>query len=101
MGGEFGGEWLHTYVWLSPFAVHLKLSQHCLSAMLLLLLSHFSRVRLCDPIESSPAGSPVPGILQARTLEWVAITPIQNRNFKKQTKKVTVLFFVFFYALFV
>ena len=29
---------------------------------------------LCDPIDSSPPGSPVPGILQARTLEWVAIT---------------------------
>ena len=31
---------------------------------------------LCDPIDSSPPGSPVPGILQARTLEWVAITYI-------------------------
>ena len=41
---------------------------------LLLLLSHFSRVRLCDPRDSSPPGSPVPGILQARTLEWVAIS---------------------------
>ena len=30
MGEEFGGEWIHVYVWLSPFAVHLKLSQHCL-----------------------------------------------------------------------
>ena len=29
---------------------------------------------LCDPINSSPPGSPVPGILQARTLEWVAIS---------------------------
>ena len=29
---------------------------------------------LCDPIDSSPAGSPVPGILQARTLKWVAIS---------------------------
>ena len=28
---------------------------------------------LCDPIDGSPRGSPVPGILQARTLEWVAI----------------------------
>ena len=28
---------------------------------------------LCDPIHGSPAGSPVPGMLQARTLEWVAI----------------------------
>ena len=35
--------------------------------MLLLLL-------LCDPIDGSPPGSPVPGILQARTLEWVAIS---------------------------
>ena len=25
MGGEFGGEWIHVYVWLSPFAVHLRL----------------------------------------------------------------------------
>ena len=29
---------------------------------------------LCDPIDSSPPGSPVPRILQARTLEWVAIS---------------------------
>ena len=29
---------------------------------------------LCDPIDGSPPGSPVPGILQVRTLEWVAIS---------------------------
>ena len=29
MGGELGGEWIHVYIWLSPFAVHLKLPQHC------------------------------------------------------------------------
>ena len=29
MGEGFGGEQIHVYVWLSPFAVHLKLSQHC------------------------------------------------------------------------
>ena len=29
---------------------------------------------LCDPIDGSPPGSPVPGIRQARTLEWVAIS---------------------------
>ena len=29
---------------------------------------------LCDPIDGSPPGSPVPGILQARTVEWVAIS---------------------------
>ena len=43
---------------------------------LLLLLSHFSRVRLCacNPIDGNPPGSPIPGILQPRTLEWVAIS---------------------------
>ena len=35
---------------------------------------HQSCPTLCDPIDSSPQGSPVPGILQARTLEWVAIS---------------------------
>jgi len=29
---------------------------------------------MCDPIDGSPLGSPVPGILQARILEWVAIS---------------------------
>ena len=29
---------------------------------------------LCDPVDGSPPGSPVPGVLQARTLEWVAIS---------------------------
>ena len=40
-------------------AVAAKLFQSCLT--------------LCDPIDGSPPGSAVPGILQARTLEWVAI----------------------------
>ena len=29
---------------------------------------------LCDPIDGSPPGTPIPGILQAKTLEWVAIS---------------------------
>ena len=33
-----------------------------------------SCLTLCDPIDGSPPGCPVPGILQARTLEWVAIS---------------------------
>ena len=41
------------------------------NALLLLRLSRFSR--MCDPIDNSPPGSPVLEILQARTLEWVAI----------------------------
>ena len=35
---------------------------------------------LCDPIDGSRPGSPVPGILQARTLEWVAIPQPQNQS---------------------
>ena len=36
--------------------------------------SRQSCLTLCDPIDGSPPGSPVPGILQARTLEWAAIS---------------------------
>ena len=38
---------------------------------------------LCDPIDGSPPGSPVPGILQARTLEWVAIA-FSSGNARRQ-----------------
>ena len=37
------------------------------------MLSRFSQVRLCDPMDCSPPGSSVHGILQARILEWVAM----------------------------
>ena len=47
--------------------------------MLLLLLSRFSCVQLCDPTDGSPPGSSVPGILQARILEWAAIS-FSNSN---------------------
>ena len=43
-------------------------------SLLLLLLSRFSHIRLCDPVDGSPPGCPVPGILKARILEWVAIS---------------------------
>ena len=42
--------------------------------LLLLLLSLQSCPTLCDPMDCSPPGPTVPGILQARTLEWVAIS---------------------------
>ena len=41
-----------------------------------------SCLTLCDPIDSSPPGSAVPGILQARTLEWVAIFLLQCMKVK-------------------
>jgi len=58
--------------------------------MLLLLLSRFSRVRLMyDPIDVSPPGSPVPGILQARTLEWVAISFSNTWKWKVKGKSLS------------
>ena len=44
------------------------------NAILLLLLSRFSCVRFCATPETAAHQAPVPGILQARTLEWVAIS---------------------------
>ena len=35
---------------------------------------HQSCLTLCDPMDGSPPGSPIPGIFQARTLEWAAIS---------------------------
>ena len=44
---------------------------------------------LCDPIDSSPPGSPVPGILQARTLEWVAISFSSAWKWKVEVKSLS------------
>ena len=46
---------------------------------------------LCDPIDGSPRGSPVPGILQARTLEWVAITFSNAGKWKVKVKSLSLL----------
>ena len=48
------------YLAYMQYAAAAKLLQSCLTP--------------CDPIDGSPLGSPIPGILQARTLEWVAIS---------------------------
>ena len=44
---------------------------------------------LCDPIDGSPPGSPVPGILQARTLEWVAISFSNAWKWKVKEKSLS------------
>ena len=54
---------------IDPGLIHFENSQIGLAAK-----SLQSCPTLCDPTDSSPPGSPVPGILQARTLEWVAIS---------------------------
>ena len=55
----------------------------------LLLLSRFGRVWLCDPIDGSPPGSPVPGIPQARTLEWVALSFSNAWKWKVKVKSLS------------
>ena len=54
-----------------------------------LLPSRFSCVWLCDPIDGSPPGSSVPGILQARTLEWVAISFSNAWKWKVKVKSLS------------
>ena len=44
---------------------------------------------LCDPIDGSPPGSPAPGILQARTLEWVAISFSNAWKWKVKVKSLS------------
>ena len=46
----------------------------CIAAAAAAAKSLQSCLTLCNPIDGSPPGSPVPGILQARTLEWAAIS---------------------------
>ena len=44
---------------------------------------------LCDPIDGSPPGSPIPGILQARTLKWVAISFSKAWKWKVKVKSLS------------
>ena len=60
VGPEQAGNMVLLPYLLYPAAAAAKSLQSCLT--------------LCDPIDGSPPGSSVPGILQARTLEWVAIS---------------------------
>ena len=60
---------------ISPAAVAAKSLQSCTT--------------LCDPIDGSPPGSPIPGILQARTLEWVAISFSNAWKWKVKVKSLS------------
>ena len=51
--------------------------------------SHQSCPTLCDPMDGSPSGSPIPGILQARTLEWVAISFSNAWKLKVKVKSLS------------
>ena len=57
--------------------------------LLLLVKSLQSYPTLCDPIDGSPPGSPVPGIFQARALEWVAISFFNAWKWKVKGKSLS------------
>ena len=62
--------YMSVYIYID-FHTQIILSQICYTAA---AKSLQSCPTLCHPIDGSPPGSPIPGILQARTLEWVAIS---------------------------
>ena len=63
------------FIQIESLSIYSFMSGCFLSTLLLLLLKLLqSCPTLCDPIDSSPPGSSVPGILQARALEWVAVS---------------------------
>ena len=64
--------WEHMFFFLLGRQLRMGLLDHMMNAAA--AKSPQSCPTLCDPIDGSPPGSPVPGILQARTLEWVAIS---------------------------
>ena len=72
------------------FLYHFKLMLGCVCSLFAAAKSLQSCPTLYDPIDGSPPGSPVPGILQARTLEWVAISFSNARKWKvKSESEVT------------
>ena len=62
---------------------------HAVSAAAAAAKSLQSCTTLCDPIDGSPPGSPVPGILQARTLEWVAMSFSNAWKWKVKAKSLS------------
>jgi len=70
-------DWVAELIWSICYLSwpHRQVSSFLIRVLvLLLLLSRFSRVRLCVTHRWQPTRLPIPGILQARTLEWVAIS---------------------------
>ena len=66
-----------------PLKIQLSLLSSCYAKSLQ------SCPTLCDPIDGSPPGSPVPGILQARTLEWVASSFSNAWKWKEKVKSLS------------
>ena len=82
---------LTTFLNALQILIHLILTTtmlYCIM-LLLLLLSLQLCLTLCDPIDGSPPGSPIPGTLQARILEWVAISFSNTWKWKLKVKSLS------------
>ena len=73
----------------SPWSIHLPILYSDYIKSLCYAKSLQSCLTLCDPTDGSPTGSPVPGILQARTLEWVAISFSNAWKWKVKVKSLS------------
>ena len=82
----YGSSWF-TYCWSLAWRFLRITLLACAAAAAAKLLQ--SCLTLCDPIDGSPAGSLVPGILQARTLEWVAISFSNAWEWKVKVKSLS------------
>ena len=74
---------------IKPFANFYKYNFSCTAAAATAAKSLQSCPTLCDPRDGSPPGSAVPGILQARTLEWVAISFSNAWKWKVKVKSLS------------
>ena len=86
--------WEHQNRQVIRFHLPLKVKHSGLSFMKDLLYTATAKslqscLTLCDPIDGSPPGSPVSGILQARTLEWVAISFSNAWKWKEKVKSLS------------
>ena len=77
-----------SHTWLSDWAQQHSIYLH-VHAILCYAKSLQSCLTLCDPTDGSPPGSPIPGILQARTLEWVAISFSNAWKWKMKVKSLS------------
>ena len=72
--------------WLSAFSLEIVDETESISAAATAAKSLQSCPTLCDPRDGSPPGSPIPGILRARTLGWVAISFLQCMKVKSESE---------------
>ena len=86
---NFSGQYLELEVGFHGGLINFKVATTLLSSSAAAAKPLQSCLTLCDPLDGSPPGSPVPGILQARTLEWVAISFSNAGKWKVKVKSLS------------